>query len=520
MIKKSALTLLLLFSILSPALGVSSGTFTIGTGQDYPTIFAFEAILAPVLLGSVTGYINVNYNDTTAVIFAGTVTNTTSTVSIICNEAYRSTGTFDTSKFWLKAPNYTSAITIQYDNVLIDGLQIENASTANTGTNMSACVKYEFNGATNITVKNCPLRAAKTESIGLAFMVGEGTAYNNTLYGFIHANGAGVYIRYVANPENIELDHNTIIKCGTAVKLSAGNGGMVMKNTLFAENTVDATGTYGAGTDYNASTGTIGYTVTGSGNTHDKENQTFTFINTNLYDYGLSVTDIGAIDSGETLDLVQVDARGTARPTGSASDIGSVEYPYMAGYWGATTSELGMNSNEVGVTSITFTQGGTITSLSAQMRSAYSTTDAIYKLALYYGGATPGAWIVTTSSNGFAPAGTTWEKFEMDPTYVAAGDYYIAALSPNSAGVVYWQRITTSGLWHYKTSVTYPNFDDPFGTPTQTLNRQFSAYATYYPSDAPAPAAPPLYLPIQLLYNKFYIEGETQWSKKSRLDLL
>ncbi len=103
---------------------------------------------------------------------------------------------------------------------------------------------------------------------------------------------------------------------------------VVAKENLFSGNATDAAGTFAAGTDRNATdNATIGYTVTGGGNTNDRLSQTFTF--ESATDYKLASGDTGGKDLGTDLSgdanyPVVVDITNTPRPS-PTTDIGAAD---------------------------------------------------------------------------------------------------------------------------------------------------------------------------------------------------
>ena len=106
----------------------------------------------------------------------------------------------------------------------------------------------------------------------------------------------------------------------------------IVKNNIFASTTTPVYGTFSAGTDYNSTASTsIGYTVTGGGNIHDRVSQSFSFLNVASGDFHLGSSDTGAKDQGENLSSdaglpIDTDIDGQSRPYGAAFDIGADEY--------------------------------------------------------------------------------------------------------------------------------------------------------------------------------------------------
>ena len=88
-------------------------------------------------------------------------------------------------------------------------------------------------------------------------------------------------------------------------------------------------GTFSNGTDYNATNNaSMGYTVTGGGNTHDRVSQPFSFVDKAGYDLHLQGSDAAAMNYGVSLSAdpkipFAVDIDGDSRPIGASWDIGA-----------------------------------------------------------------------------------------------------------------------------------------------------------------------------------------------------
>lgn len=120
---------------------------------------------------------------------------------------------------------------------------------------------------------------------------------------------------------------NTFVGNGTAVDYANADLA-VLKENVFTGNTTDCAGTFAAGTDRNTTNNaSLGYTVTGGGNTNDRLSQTFTFTAANDYRFGGADTggkDLGTDLSGDANYPVIVDITNTPRPS-PTQDLGAVD---------------------------------------------------------------------------------------------------------------------------------------------------------------------------------------------------
>lgn len=177
------------------------------------------------------------------------------------------------------------------------------------------------------------------------------TAHNNVFKGWSASNNQGCILagQHTVN----SIYSNTFINSIYGVRLWESAISTTLKNNLFsapamlngyATSFAFGTGLAAAGTDYNATTGTsLGYTVDGGGNTHDRVSQTFAFVSTTSgsEDYHLSSTDTGALNFGVDLSAdpnlaFNDDIDGQIRS--GVWDIGADEYG--AGSGGDTGTEL------------------------------------------------------------------------------------------------------------------------------------------------------------------------------------
>jgi len=282
-----------------------------------------------------------------------------------CNQSQRHNGKWDTGKYRLEVNTVWdwAALRSYVDWSQIYGLQIDASSSNNSG---AAGIWSDMG---NFIVGYCIIRAGgatyKERGIYCNYYHAAWMAYNNIIYGFTNGIATG------GSNETLTtyLYNNTIYNCGTGIN-GGGNGLEVAKNNLIASCTTAASGTFAAGTDYNATNNaSMGYTVTGGGNSHDRTSQTFTFVDATNRDLHITYTDTGARNYGADLSSdsyiqVTTDIDGQSRPTGSnVVDIGADEYQaqpiYRSVGVGSTSPLASGASNSMTITgsTATFTTG-------------------------------------------------------------------------------------------------------------------------------------------------------------------
>ena len=280
--------------------------------------------------------------DTTAAVIDGWTTDATNYIYIHTSTAARHAGIWSTSKYRLSTEDYSISLDLlgfgNDGQIRIDGLQFSRGP-ANGGVPI---LRAYFKPAGNdIRISNCIFKDTSGGYSTLYGIYANGSSntgqtatfriWNNILYDFTGTTSHGIFCgrgtQYVYN--------NTIVNCKTGITGGGDSGTCIAKNNLLYSQglsaAVAAGGTFGAGTDYNATDlSSMNYTVTGEGNTHDRLSQTFTFTNSAGDDYTLTSSDAGAKDFGVDLSAdanlaFSDDVIGTARPQGSAWDIGFFE---------------------------------------------------------------------------------------------------------------------------------------------------------------------------------------------------
>jgi hypothetical protein len=256
------------------------------------------------------------------------VTDATRYILITAPTAERHAGVWNEAKYHLEVAG--AAMNVHSTEfVRIDGVQMYS-----TGDNPTFYAGGPDSGAGEIRISNSIIRSTSSRGGGafLATYTG-GTgfvvlAWNNLIYGATKAS-AGMGIRTDVTG-TYSFWNNTIAECNIGVYRA--NGSVILKNTLFTGVTTTGTGILAAGTDYNrTSAASLGYTVTGGGNTHDAVSQTFTFADSVNKDWHLHESDAGARDRGvgdAGSGMYSSDVDGETRY--GTWDVGADEYPSAA----------------------------------------------------------------------------------------------------------------------------------------------------------------------------------------------
>jgi len=302
--------------------------------------------------------------DTTAVIIDDWTTGPNNFIKIYTpawatesNVSQRHSGKWDTTKYHLVTTNQAS-ITQKESYVKILGLQIHSSSvnSTNQGTVLG---RMSDAGSSEITVAFNILRgpgdAGGTQYIDgyqVYFITPTSVSkvFNNIIYDFANTtNGGGITNWDVDN--TTYAYNNTIWNCNMGIHTDFSTS-TIAKNNLIS-GAIAAWGTFAAGTDYNATdSGTMNYTVTGGGNTHDKISQTFLFADAAGRDFRLDPSDTAAKNAGTDLGsnsslALYNDIDGHIRS--GAWDIGADE-----------TSENNVNYS-VGQNTLNHSSGGSVT---------------------------------------------------------------------------------------------------------------------------------------------------------------
>jgi hypothetical protein len=259
-----------------------------------------------------------------------TVTDATHYVLIQAETGHRASAVWDASKYRLSTTPAANSLVLGAAYARVDGLQIEYVGTGNSRTT----VQLSAAGTRDHRISNCHIRrpssATGTYLVGLS--IGDSASnfvrvWNTVIAGFSEANSKAIAS---GSSSNYGAFYNCTF-AGNAMAIGSSSSCLQFKNCLFTGNTTDCASTVAAGTDYNATNNaSIGYTVTGGGNIHDRVGQTFTFAGAG--DYHLASNDAGARDYGVTdpgSGLFSNDIDGETRS--GSWDIGADEYVAASG---------------------------------------------------------------------------------------------------------------------------------------------------------------------------------------------
>ena len=252
--------------------------------------------------------------DTTAVTFDGWTTSATNYIRIYTPASERHDGKYNTSKYRIEITGGSgAAIQVNEGFFRMEGLQVLRSIATDvdwwclsTGDPLDAGAALYMN--------NNIFRASITASSRNRLIIFNGlgssthTVYfwNNLIYDGVDS-GYTQTVLELSDRWTFYLYNNTFQNCAKGVGLDNNSYGSTlpngkMKNCLFDTINTPATGTFEAGTDYNATTAaSMNYTVTGGGNSHDRLSQTFTFVNSGADDFHLTSSDAGAKDFGVDL---------------------------------------------------------------------------------------------------------------------------------------------------------------------------------------------------------------------------
>jgi hypothetical protein len=274
--------------------------------------------------------------DTTAVTVSGYTTSATDYIKIYtpkdttaeANNSQRASGKWDDTKYNLWVDNPRSLIGIEEDYLTLDGLQI--FMDGNWSNNSGISASESGNGLINIS--NCIIKDPASGGSDAAVWVGYGNykVWNNLIYDFAAANDEAL-VSYSWTASDVHIFYNnTVVNCANGIILGARPATVIAKNNLIKGAAASASGTFAAGTDYNSTdNSSMGYTVTGAGNTHDKVSQAIKFQDEANKDFHLNFLDTSAIDAGTAASDANItfstDIDGQTRPTLSAWDIGADE---------------------------------------------------------------------------------------------------------------------------------------------------------------------------------------------------
>ena len=315
-----------------------------GAGFDYDSLYDWEAGEQGDLTGVrdeiavATCRCTGGTADTTNFTIDGWTTSATQYIKIWTDpaESYRHSGKWGIgNKYRLEVSvsGGTDAFIFKEDFIIVEGLQFQ--LTASSGT--SAVIWLYILGATTVfTFQKNIVRSVESGTfvsyLLYAINITSGAQiniFNNAFYDFNRSSSNNIFAGNSAG--HLRLYNNTFHNC-TGVVSSTSRDSAIMINCLFDCGAQDSvSGTWIAGTNCNASANSsLGYTVTGEGNTGDRLSQTFTFVDPDNGDFHLAANDAGALDYGLGTNVKATfadDIDGQTRPaTDGDWDIGADEY--------------------------------------------------------------------------------------------------------------------------------------------------------------------------------------------------
>lgn len=231
---------------------------------------------------------------------------------------------FDYAKYHL-AVTGASCISISTNNVVLSNLQVQSS---NRYTERPIHLTTP-SGPGRVVIKNCFIDSGSANAIHFDGLGNSGThlIYNTIIHKTGEANESGINW-YVANFDvSLAMYNVTIIGFTTGV--NHGNGNAIKAvNVITNDCTNGFSGSYAAGSDYNASD--INSDAPGD-HSRNGTNGDITFANTAIRDYGLGASDANAKDYGTSSvdSLFTDDIKGATRS--GSWDIGAHEYGATSG---------------------------------------------------------------------------------------------------------------------------------------------------------------------------------------------
>lgn len=269
------------------------------SGGDYTSLFSAEAAEQGdyVTADKIMEYSHQLAGDTTAVTFSGSTTDATRYIRVFAPSGWRHSGVWDASKSYIDTSN--TAISCTDSFIRLEGIQLKI-----TGANKSGIAPTPSDGAI-VKIDSCIVRCGGSAQNSFGIKCVYNSSGNRTLlvsnssfYDWINGTNSASGI-YVYNGWTAYCYACTVVNCYIGLyRLSFGATAiptLIAKNNLIRSCTTAASGTFAAGTDYNATdNASMGYTVTGSGNTHDRVGAFFTFTDESGDDFSLADADGGA----------------------------------------------------------------------------------------------------------------------------------------------------------------------------------------------------------------------------------
>src|SRR3989339_905043 len=256
---------------------------------------------------------------------------TPTNTSTECNQSQRHSGTISSGYQLLISSGSGISLSVNNHYTRLEGLVIKGPGSAGDGVYADLSITL---------VKNCIITGF---SRGVAhYRQSDGHTYiENTIiydcatYGVYGANESSGYGDRVYN--------STIVNCGTGVYIRAAANPIVVRNSIFQNNTNDAdtlSSAAGSGLSMYASileTADKKFSGTDSAN---QVSTTLEFVDSANDNWQLNINDAPAIDMGTTLSGIATypfsdDIAGITRPTNGSWDIGASEMPYTLAAYGS-----------------------------------------------------------------------------------------------------------------------------------------------------------------------------------------
>ncbi len=373
------------------------------------------------------------------------------------NQSQRHAGVWNTTGAYRMEVSNDTGIHVNVTNpnrhVRIEGLQIYVTST---NAQDQAAVYFWTNGggsgAVDERVSNNIFRGSSStwnwhsgiNTDDTTSFSGTGSFYNNIIYGF-KGTGNNQGIITVSGGVNYYVYNNTIYDSATGITSMSSSSIVAINNLIDASVTQAASGTFLAGTDYNATNdASIGYTVTGGGNTNDRTSQTFTFVNEGARDLHLAGSDTGALNVGTDLSgdpnlAFITDLEGESRPYNASWDIGADEHTSTHVYYsvGQNTNDHKTGTPDVTISDgvATFSVAQTATNMGVGDRVTYNGGSVAY----ISGKISDTQWTLVTAT-GQAPTD------ELTPVTVNSIAHEFASLFAAEAGAADINHLNTTDL--------------------------------------------------------------------------
>ncbi|MCK4881679.1 MAG: hypothetical protein KAS92_01500, partial [Candidatus Omnitrophica bacterium] len=265
--------------------------------------------------------------DTTAVNISGWITDGTSYVHILPSGEARKKGRWDVGAYRL-AITSGDAITVNDDNVMISGVQIELSVSADDGIVSDA-------GNDNLRITGNIIHytgANPANSLGI-LLDDDGSAgtiakvWNNIIYDFLGTGNAGISVVFSGSGSKVYLYNNTVYNNATGINDASGSSSIVAKNTIAYWNgdNYGGLGTFDAASCNNLSGPDTDAQIPGTG---AQNGEAVGFIDVAGGDFRLGANDAAAQDNGASLNAdanlsFSADIEGQAR--GRLWDIGADE---------------------------------------------------------------------------------------------------------------------------------------------------------------------------------------------------